>query len=76
MKKRSLLAAMDAEKFCQAVEDWIIDNECNPSTPEEWERCLTDLLKKGEVQFVGNVGEGDVGEFKQELKKDYDVNEI
>ena len=38
-----------AGEFAEALEDWIIDNKCNPTTPEEWERCINDIVKKGSL---------------------------
>lgn len=36
-----------AGEFARALEDWIIDNKCNPTTPEEWDRCISDIVKQG-----------------------------
>ena len=56
--------------MAQAIEDWMIDNKCNPKTPEEWNRCLADLAKSGDINYVGSVKEEDFPAVKKALKDD------
>lgn len=60
----------------EAIENWIIDNKLNPSTPEEWERCLKDLLEAGVLTPVDSVDDNDVDGIKKILKDNFDVKEI
>lgn len=41
-----------AGEFAEALENWIIDNCCNPTTPEEWERCIKDITKAGMLKCM------------------------
>jgi len=70
------LFVINAKDFADALENWIIDNKCNPSTPEEWERCMNDIHKSGQAQYVGSVEDKEVGKLKESLKKDFNVKEF
>jgi hypothetical protein len=65
-----------AGEFAQALEDWIIDNKCNPKTPEEWDRCLKDISSKGTIKSLGTVDDKDVNKLKTELNKDFNVENL
>jgi hypothetical protein len=65
-----------ASDFADALEDWIIDNKCNPTTPEEWARCLKDIAEKGKVQSLGTIDDKDVNELKNTLNKDFNVENL
>ena len=73
---KRMISITTAAEFCQALEDWIIDNKCNPQTPEEWERCINDLTKSGAVTPVASINEEDVKDFKEKLKENLGVEEI
>jgi hypothetical protein len=62
--------------FAQALEDWMIDNKCNPSTSEEWERCIADITKAGKLSTIGSIDEKDMGKLKINLKDNFNVEEI
>lgn len=64
-----------AGSFAQALEDWMIDNKCNPKTQEEWDRCLKDIAAKGSISSVGIVEDTDVNKLKNELNKNFNVKD-
>lgn len=74
MEKKRVLLVATAESFAEALEDWIIDNQTNPTTPEEWERCITDLAKQGSLKPVGGIT--NVDKFKEKLKDDFNVERL
>ena len=65
-----------AGDFAQALEDWIIDNECNPTTQEEWNRCLKDITAKGTLSSLGAVADKDMSKLKNELTKEFDIKDL
>jgi hypothetical protein len=73
MKK--LISITTAGEFADALEDWIIDNKCNPTTAEEWARCIKDLTASGVVNTVG-VTEASTRELKEGLKENLNVKDL
>lgn len=65
-----------AGELGDAIENWIIDNKVNPSTPEEWERCIKDLMAAGVLKPLDTKGAEDVDTIKKILKDNFDVKEI
>ena len=59
-----------------ALEDWMIDNKCNLSTPEEWARCMRDIQKTGKAEYMGSVEDADAKSIKESLKRDFNVKEL
>jgi hypothetical protein len=45
----------------------MIDNKCNPSTPEEWDRCMRDIAKAGQAKLIGSTTDEDGDAIKKEL---------
>ena len=72
---RQLLIS-NAADLADAIEDWIILNKCNPTTPEEWDRCISDLTKAGKLNYIGSIEEKDSGELKNILKENFNVKDI
>ena len=72
MKK--LISITTAGAFADALENWIIDNKCNPTTQEEWARCIKDLTAQGSVESLGVVD--DDKELKAKLKENLNVRDI
>ncbi len=73
MARRGLILA--TADTAQALEDWIIDNKCNPKTEEEWKRCWDDLVKAGKAKYVGGIEDEDLPEFKKKLGENFNVKE-
>lgn len=71
-----LILSCKAGDFGDALENWIIDNKCNPATPEEWERCLKDLIAAGVVEVLDKTDSEDVATVKKALEKKFNVEEI
>ena len=65
-----------AGEFARALEDWMIDNKCNPKTQEEWNRCLKDISSRGAVTSLGAIGDKDMTKLKTELNKDFNIKDI
>ena len=65
-----------ADSFAQALEDWMIDNKCNPKTQEEWNRCLKDIAAKGNISSLGAVEDKDVNKLKNELNNNFNVENL
>lgn len=72
MKK--LISITTAAEFADALEDWIIDNKCNPTSPEEWSRCIKDLVAQGKVHALGCVDDSE--DFKSKLKENLNVEDL
>ena len=66
----------NAGDFAQALEDWIIDNKCNPKTQEEWERCLKDIAASGKLTSLGAVVDEDVSKLKKDLSNNFNVENL
>ena len=62
-----------AGEFASALEDWMIDNKCNPKTVEEWSRCMSDIQKMGKADYVGSVDDKEV---KKSLKEDFNIKDL
>lgn len=62
-------------KLGEALENWIIDNKCNPTTQEEWNRCLKDLMDAGVLTPLKHVENDDVDGLKKFLKDNFNVEE-
>ncbi len=73
MKIVSMTTAAD---FCDALENWIIDNKCNPKTTEEWNRCIEDMMKSGALTPIASIEDGDADKFKKNLIENFNVEEI
>jgi hypothetical protein len=65
-----------AGDFAQALEDWIIDNKCNPKTQEEWARCLKDIAEKGNITSLGVIKDKDVNQIKNDLNNNFNVENL
>ncbi len=74
MKK--MISVTTAAEFCDALENWIIDNKLNPKTPEEWNRCIEDLMKSGALTPVAVIDDKDTDELKKTLVENFNVEEI
>ena len=73
---KRIVSMTTAAEFCDALENWIIDNKCNPTTPEEWNRCIEDLMKSGALTPIAAVDEEDACEFKKKLKDNLNIEEL
>jgi hypothetical protein len=73
---QKVISLTTAAEFCQALEDWIIDNKCNPTTPEEWTKCIDDMTRGGALTPIACIDEKDAKEFKEKLKETLRVEEI
>lgn len=73
---QKMISITTAGEFAEALENWIIDNKCNPKTPEEWSRCIEDLIAAGKLQAVAIVEDEDVSKIKKELKDNFNVGEL
>lgn len=71
-----LVSITTAGEFAQALEDWIITNKCNPQTPEEWNKCIEDMLQSGILTPLGSIEDNQADEFKNQLKKDHNAKEL
>jgi hypothetical protein len=72
-----IISVTTASQFCEALENWIIDNKLNPQTPEEWNRCVEDMMTSGVLTPIGVLAdEAKVSELKTELKKNFNVEEL
>ena len=74
--EKAMISVTTAGAFADALEDWIIKNECNPTTPEEWNRCLSDLFKSGILQPVATIDKAEVSEVKDQIKKNFNAEEF
>ena len=66
----------NTHEFAEVLEDWIILNKCNPTTREEWERCIKDLQVKGALTIQGSIADEDTKKFKKELKDNFNTKEF
>jgi len=64
-----LVIIANAGELADALEDWIIDNKCNPKTPAEWDRFCEFLLTKGLAEEIGSIEDEELSEFKKELRE-------
>lgn len=71
-----LVSITAAGEFCDALENWIIDNKYNPTTSEEWERCIQDMIADGAVKPVGCIKEEDAEKLKEQLKNTSNLKEL
>ena len=71
---KNIISITNAGEFADALEDWIIDNKCNPTTAEEWARCIKDLTAQGKITPLGCVD--DTEKFKTDLKKNMNVEDL
>ena len=67
---------MNAGDLADALEDWIIDNRCNPVTKEEWARCMTDIQKSSKARYLGSATDKDAEKLKESLLRDFNVKEL
>ena len=71
-----MITVTTAGEFAQALENWIIDNKLNPKTPEEWNKCVEDLIASGVLTPIGTVEDEDFNKVKSTLKENFKVEEL
>jgi len=73
---KALISVTTAGALADALEDWIIKNKCNPKSPEEWSRCISDLIAAGAVAPVASVDEKDLPAVKEQLQNDFTIKDL